>query len=87
MADPKELLDHPNNYRIHTEQQRETLNGVLQEVGWVRDILVNKRNGRIIDGHLRVDMAKRVALEIGRQVFGIEYDQSVDNRLKRAIQA
>ena len=31
--------------------------GVLAEVGWVQDIIVNKRTGFVVDGHARVALA------------------------------
>jgi hypothetical protein len=30
---------------------------MLDEVGWVQDIIVNEQTGNLIDGHLRVDLA------------------------------
>ena len=32
---------------------------MLDEVGWVDDVIVNKTTGHIIDGHLRVQLALR----------------------------
>ena len=34
--------------------QQRALESVLDEVGWVRRVLCNKRTGHVIDGHLRV---------------------------------
>jgi ParB-like chromosome segregation protein Spo0J len=31
--------------------------GVLSEVGWVQDVVVNKRTGFVVDGHARVALA------------------------------
>jgi len=33
------------------------MGGALDELGWVQSVIVNKRSGRIVDGHLRVDLA------------------------------
>lgn len=56
-ADPKTLSPHPLNWRTHPEYQKDALDGVLREVGWVQQIVVNQRTGTMIDGHLRVALA------------------------------
>jgi hypothetical protein len=55
--DPNELLANPFNWRIHPQYQREALEGVLSEVGWVDEVKVNHNNGHVVDGHLRVSLA------------------------------
>lgn len=57
MADPKTLKANAANWRIHPEAQRKALAEVLDTVGWVDQILVNRTTGNMIDGHLRVDEA------------------------------
>ena len=54
---PEKLLPHPANWREHPQRQRRALADVLGRVGWVDDVTVNRRTGRIINGHLRVRMA------------------------------
>jgi hypothetical protein len=56
--DPATLIDNPENWRTHPKLQKDALAGVLDEVGWVQQILVNKQTGHIIDGHARVAIAK-----------------------------
>ena len=56
---PDELLANPYNWRIHPQAQQDALEGVLREVGWVQDVLVNQRTGYVVDGHLRVLLALR----------------------------
>ncbi|MCL4256372.1 MAG: hypothetical protein KJ043_21620 [Anaerolineae bacterium] len=51
---PHQLLANPFNWRIHPTYQQEALADVLDEVGWVRRIIVNKTTRHIVDGHLRV---------------------------------
>lgn len=58
-VDPEQLLANPRNWRIHPQQQQDALSTVLDNVGWVDDVLVNKRTGFVIDGHLRVALALR----------------------------
>jgi DNA modification methylase len=58
-VDPETLLANPNNWRIHSGGQQEALEGVLDTVGWVDDVIVNQRTGFVVDGHLRVSLALR----------------------------
>ena len=55
--EPDQLLANPRNWRIHPKAQQDALEGVLDEIGWVDEIIVNKRTGFVIDGHLRVALA------------------------------
>ncbi len=59
MVAPDQLLANPWNYRIHTEKQREALRNSLDDVGWVRPVLVNRTTGHIVDGHARVEEADK----------------------------
>jgi DNA modification methylase len=54
---PERLLANPFNFRIHTQAQKRALDGVLRAVGIVQNILVNRTTGRMLDGHLRLEMA------------------------------
>lgn len=54
---PDQLLANPANWRIHPKAQQDTLAGVLSEVGWVQNVIVNRRTGFVVDGHLRVALA------------------------------
>ncbi len=56
-ADPKELRKNPDNWRTHPKNQAAALEGVLNEIGWIQDVIVNERTGNMIDGHLRVELA------------------------------
>ena len=60
---PGDLIPHPLNWRLHPAFQQQVLVGVLADVGWVDDILVNEVTGHILDGHLRVTLALEQALE------------------------
>lgn len=50
---------NPRNWRIHPLNQQNALKGVLDEVGWVQEVIVNQRTGNLIDGHLRCQLAAR----------------------------
>jgi ParB-like chromosome segregation protein Spo0J len=54
---PDQLLANPLNWRLHPKEQREALAGVLDEVGWVQRIIVNRTTGHVVDGHARVELA------------------------------
>lgn len=57
IANPAELIANPVNFRKHPKRQQDAINGSLDALGWIQNVIVNKRTGRIIDGHLRVDQA------------------------------
>ncbi len=50
---PDQLLANPKNWRI----QQAVLAGALNEVGWVQNVIVNRRTGHVVDGHLLVQLA------------------------------
>lgn len=58
-ADPADLLSNPKNWRLHPKEQQDALTGVLETIGWVQDVVVNKTTGFVVDGHLRVALALR----------------------------
>ena len=57
-AAPAELIPNPRNWRTHPAAQRAALGSVLDDIGWVQQVVVNRRTGRLVDGHLRVAMAR-----------------------------
>lgn len=56
---PDQLLANPLNWRTHPKHQADALEGVLEHVGWVQRVIVNRRTGHLVDGHLRVQVAMR----------------------------
>ena len=56
-----QLLANPLNWRVHPKEQVDALEGLLQQVGWVQRVIVNKRTGHVVDGHARVALALRRA--------------------------
>lgn len=56
---PDQLLANPANWRLHPKAQQDALAGVLREVGVVQNVIVNRRSGFLVDGHLRVSLAMR----------------------------
>ena len=56
-AAPDQLLANDKNWRVHPQAQQDALEGALRKVGIVQNVVVNERSGKMIDGHLRVQMA------------------------------
>jgi DNA modification methylase len=54
---PDQLVANPLNWRVHPGAQRDALRGSLATVGWVQQVLVNRRTGHVVDGHARVEEA------------------------------
>lgn len=54
---PDQLVANPRNWRTHPGPQRDALRGSLGEVGWVQQVMVNRRTGLVVDGHARVEEA------------------------------
>ena len=56
-VDAGRLTANPLNPRRHPDTQRAALNESLDGLGWVDIVKVNRRSGRIVDGHARVEEA------------------------------
>lgn len=54
---PIYLVAHPANYKAHPKEQAAQLKAVIDDVGFVRSVTVNRRTSTILDGHLRVALA------------------------------
>lgn len=59
MVSPGELIANPLNWRKHPKHQKAAVNDLLKTVGWVDRVIVNRRTGLLIDGHLRVELAAK----------------------------
>lgn len=53
----REFNFHPDNWKGHPQTQRDALNAILSQIGWVQGVIENKRTGNLIDGHARVEEA------------------------------
>lgn len=51
-----DLLANPANARRHSETQKAAMTGVLEDIGWIAPLIVNKTSGLILDGHMRADL-------------------------------
>lgn len=57
-----QVIFNPQNWRIHPKLQQETLDEQMQEIGWIQPVIINQRTGNLVDGHLRVLLARREGL-------------------------
>lgn len=64
MVDPATLTKHPDNWRTHPQAQRDVMDEALEALGWLQRVVVNKRTGRILDGHLRVEQAQAAGEQV-----------------------
>ncbi len=55
---PQDVTPHPMNWRRHPDHQKHALSALLDEVGWVDHVVINRRTGHVVDGHLRLELAK-----------------------------
>jgi hypothetical protein len=55
----KDFLANPYNFRIHTAMQERALQGSLDTLGWIDEVIENVRTGHLIDGHDRIILAMR----------------------------
>ncbi|MHC4748351.1 MAG: ParB N-terminal domain-containing protein [Planctomycetota bacterium] len=79
-VDPRSLLANEDNWRMHPLYQREVVGTALEDIGWIQDIVVNKRTHEdwsdkergietVLDGHLRV----LLALQTDQPLVPIKY--------------
>ncbi|MBX0331272.1 hypothetical protein K2Z83_26845 [Oscillochloris sp. ZM17-4] len=56
-ANPLELKAHPLNFYTHPLAQRKVVNAAIDDIGYIDEVVVNRRTGRTLNGHLRVELA------------------------------
>jgi len=88
---PDQLLANEGNWRLHPRHQQESLHGVIQEIGVIQDVIVNRRTspewGRdqgvetLLDGHLRVTLA----LRDGQLFIPVKYVDLTPNEERLAL--
>jgi len=80
---PDQLLANPFNARIHPKAQQDALQALLDSVGWVAPVIVNRVTGHVIDGHLRVSLA----LSQGTELVPVNYVELTENEEKTILAA
>jgi DNA modification methylase len=58
-VDAHTLVANDKNWRMHPDSQARAMAAVFDRIGWVQNVIVNKTTNRIVDGHLRVALAKK----------------------------
>lgn len=50
-----ELVENPDNARLHPQEQQQAMSGLLEEIGFADAIIVREVNGKyqLLDGHMR----------------------------------
>jgi len=74
-ADELMAMTHPLNWRGHPQTQAKALSGMLDKVGWVQDVIVNRTTGRLLDGHLRVELAAKRGAKTPLPVKWVELEE------------
>ena len=83
-VDPAKLTPADYNPRTISEHQAEALKRSLDRWGFVEPIVANKRTGRIVGGHQRLDGALALALP-SVPVHWIDVDESSEKALNIAL--
>ena len=53
----EEIARHPRNPKVHGAEQRGAITAILDDVGWVAPLVINRTTGLLLDGHMRVEEA------------------------------
>ena len=77
---PTQLLANPLNFRLHPRAQREALRAVIKKVGFADPIKVQNGTDKIIDGHLRAELAEEMGVPILDVVY-LDVDDDQANEL------
>jgi hypothetical protein len=60
-ANPLTLKPHPLNFYTHPMQQRKVVSAAIEDIGYIDEVVVNRRTGHTLNGHLRVELASGTA--------------------------
>jgi ParB-like chromosome segregation protein Spo0J len=72
------IMFNPKNWRIHPKYQRESLTGILRDVGIVQSVIINERTGNLVDGHLRCQVyANEGETEIDATIVDLSEDEEM----------
>jgi site-specific DNA-methyltransferase (adenine-specific)/site-specific DNA-methyltransferase (cytosine-N4-specific) len=67
--DPRTLVAHPLNPKIHTPEQDAVVEGSLEYLGWLMSVTKNLETGRLLNGHERVELS----ILRGEKTVPVEY--------------
>jgi hypothetical protein len=77
-----QLMANPFNHRRHPEKQRKVVAASIEELGFIKSVLVNKVTGHIVDGHERVMQALGVGDDT---LVDVEYVELSPEDEKKAL--
>jgi hypothetical protein len=77
-----QLMANPFNHRRHPEKQRKVVAASIEELGFIKSVIVNKVTGHIVDGHERVMQALGVGEET---LVDVEYVELSPEDEKKAL--
>jgi hypothetical protein len=77
-----QLMANPFNHRRHPEKQRKVVAASINELGFIKSVIVNKVTGHIVDGHERVMQALGVGEET---LVDVEYVELSPEDEKKAL--
>jgi len=78
---PDQLVPSDLNFRRHPGPQQDALSGVIGEIGYLDPVLVQAGTDRVIDGHLRVELA----LRSGQPTIPVQYVDLTDAEADLAL--
>jgi hypothetical protein len=77
-----QLLANPFNHRRHPQKQRDVVSASIQELGFIKSVIVNQLTGHIVDGHERVMQALGVGDDT---LVDVEYVELSPEDEKKAL--
>lgn len=82
-AAPQELAKgyNPDNWRHHPQIQRDALEDALDSIGVLQPVLFNRLSGKVIDGHLRIELA----ILKGQPLIPVNYVELTDDEEALAL--
>lgn len=75
-----QLLANPYNHRQHPKAQRDVVAASIEELGFVKSIIVNRRTGHIVDGHERAMQALGVGEDTLVDVEYVDLDEMEERK-------
>lgn len=79
--DPAQLVPSDLNFRRHPGSQQQALSGLIDELGYLSPVLCQAGTDRVIDGHLRVELA----LRSGQATIPVQYVDLTDDEANLAL--
>ena len=75
------FMANPLNWRVHPKAQRDALTGILEDVGWVQQVIVNKTTGNVVDGHARIEEALKLGDDTPVPFIEVELSEEEEQKI------